>query len=146
MNKLPIKITGIIALLFIFSCKTYTISPESFREQMMNSTSKTLKEVTINNPLIPGNITYDSNNMNRLIVKDKEGIRWYLDNTPAIEMRVTHSNGKKYHFYFDTVLLENDTLKGGRSRFINATRQIPMDSIVKIEVQDGRKNFKYKNK
>ncbi len=61
-------------------------------------------------------------------------------------MRVTHVNGKKYHFYFDTVILENDTLKGGRSRFAKVLdRQIPMDSIAKIEVQDGGKKFDYKN-
>jgi hypothetical protein len=61
-------------------------------------------------------------------------------------MRVTHSNGKKYHFYFDTVVLENDTLKGGRSRFVQGlTRAIPLDSIVKIEVQDGGKKFDYQN-
>ena len=35
-------------------------------------------------------------------------------------------------------------LKGGRSRFIQEIRHaIPMDSIVKIQVQDGGKRFKY---
>ena len=151
MNKLTLKITGIIVLLFLFSCKTYTISPESFREQMKNANSSSMKEVNINNPLkpllplLPLNITYSSNNINHLIVKNKEGIEMLLDNSPAIEMRVTHRNGKKYIVYFDTVILENDTLKGGRSRTIQGiTRQIPMDSIIKIEVQDGGKNYNYK--
>jgi hypothetical protein len=61
-------------------------------------------------------------------------------------MRITHINGKKYLFYFDTIILENDTLKGSRSRFIpNLTRKIPFDSIAKIEVQEGGKNYNYQN-
>ncbi|WP_123812049.1 hypothetical protein [Mangrovimonas sp. DI 80] len=105
-----------------------------------------MKNVMINNPLTYGNIKYSANNIDRLIVFDKEGNQLYLENSPSIEMRVTHRNGKKYIVYFDTVILENDTLKGGRSRFIQGlTRQIPMDSIVKIEVQDGGKKFNYKS-
>jgi len=54
---------------------------------------------------------------------------------------------KKNHFYFNTIILENDALKGGRSRFMkNLTRKIPMNSSVKIEVEDGGKNFKYQNR
>lgn len=105
-----------------------------------------MKEVEINNPLLYRNIQYSSNNIDRLLVLDKDGNKKYLDNSPSIEMRITHRNGKKYILYFDTVTLENDTLKGGRSRFAqNLRREIPIDSIVKIEVQDGGKNFNYQN-
>ena len=140
------KIIGIGILLLILSCKTYTIPTDSFREQMIKAKSENMTEVEINDPLFYRNIKYSSNNINRLIVTDKNGNKTYLNNSPSIEMRVTHRNGKKYHFYFDTVILENDTLKGGRSRFMqNLTRAIPMDSIVKIEIQDGGKNFNYQN-
>ncbi len=146
MYKLQSKIIGIGILLLILSCKTYIIPTDSFREQMIKAKSGNMKEVEINNPLFYKNIKYSSNNIDRLIVTDKNENKIYLNNSPSIEMRVTHINGKKYHFYFDTVILENDTLKGGRSRFAqNLTRTIPMDSIVKIEVQDGGKNFNYQN-
>ncbi len=40
------------------------------------------------------------------------------------------------------LILENDTLKEGRSRFLpKLKREIPYDSIVKIEIQDGGKKF-----
>lgn len=147
MNTL--KIVALLGCLFLVSCTTYTIPTNSFREQMMKVEPGTMKEVEINNPLlVPNapNIQYTSNNIERIIVVDKEGKKTYLDNSPSIEMRVTHANGKKYHFYFDTVILENDTLKGGRSRFVQGlSRAIPMDSIVKIEVQDGGKKFGYQN-
>lgn len=136
---------ALICALFV-SCSTYTIPVESFREQMMKETSENMKQVKVNNPLFYKDIKYNSNNIKRIVVTDKDGKKTYLDNSPSIEMRVTHINGKKYHFYFDTVILENDTLKGGRSRFAKVLdRQIPMDSIAKIEVQDGGKKFDYKN-
>ena len=146
MIKLKAKIIGIGILVLILSCKTYTIPTDSFREQMITAQSGNMTEVEINNPLFYRNIKYSSNNIDRLIVTDKTGNKTYLNNSPSIEIRVTHRNGEKYHFYFDTIILENDTLKGGRSRFVqNLTRSIPMDSIVKIEVQNGGKNFNYQN-
>ena len=39
---------GILSLLF--SCKTYTISVDSFLKQMITAKSENLKEVEINNP------------------------------------------------------------------------------------------------
>lgn len=132
--------------LLLISCSTYTIPIPSFREQMMNETTSNMKKVTVTNPLFYQNIQYKSNNIKRIIVSNKDGNPMYLDNSPSIEMRVTHVNGKKYHFYFDTVVLENDTLKGGRSHLAQGfDREIPMDSIAKIEVQDGGKKFEYKN-
>ena len=146
MKKLTSKIIGIGILLLILSCKTYTIPTESFQEQMKNTNSSNMKDVTVNNPLTYGNISYSANNINRIDVVDKDGNKTYLYNSGSIEMRVTHKNGKKFHMYFDTVILENDTLKGGRSRFIQSLkRQIPMDSIAKIEIQDGGKKFNYQN-
>lgn len=146
MKKKILIIIGFCSLNLIISCKTYTIPIDSFREQMLNANTENRKDVEINNPLFYGNIKYASNNIEKLLVLDKDGNKIYLDNSPSIEMRVTHRNGKKYILYFDTIILENDTLKGGRSRFAQGvTREIPMDSIVKIEVQDGRKDLKYKN-
>ena len=136
-------------LFVLISCKTYTIPVDSFTKQMIDASPENLKESEINNPLIGNgwrNIKYYSNNVQGLYVLDKNGNELFLDNSPSIEMRVTHRNGKKYHFYFDTVILENNTLSGSRSRFISGlTRDIPMDSIQKIEVQDGGKKFKYQN-
>ncbi len=145
-KKIRAKIVGIGFLLLVFSCRTYTISTSSFREQMIKAKSENMTEVEINNPLFYRNIRCSSNNIDQLIVKDKTGNKICMNNSPSIELRVTYRNGKKFHFYFDTVILENDTLKGGRSRFAqNLTQSIPLDSIVKIEVQDGGKNFNYQN-
>ena len=90
------------------------------------------------------NKSYNSNQIKNIYVVDKNGNKKIIVNSPAIEIKVTLKNNKKYHFYFDTVVLQNDTLTGGRSRFMpKLVKKIPFDSIVKIEVQDGGKNMKY---
>lgn len=142
MNKF--RSIFLFGFLLLTSCKTYTIETDSFRNQLV-SDSINIKKVEINNPLYYGGIKYSSNNIDSLLVSDKNGNKSYIKNSPSIELRITQQNGKKSILYFDTVILENDTLKGSKSRFAQRlTKQIPMDSIVKIEIQDGKKNFKYK--
>ena len=145
---MKLKLIGIILLFALFSCKTYTITLESFKSQFANSSPKKTKEVEINNPVIlPYSTTkYLSNDIKYLNVKDKNGNLFFMPNSPSLEMRVTDKEGKKFHFYFDTVTIENDTLKGGRSRIMpGITRSIPFSNIVKIEVQEGGKNYHYQN-
>lgn len=138
------KIIRLGILFLIVSCKTYTIPIDSFREQMIKAKSKNATKVEINNPLFYQNIKYTSNNIDRLIVLDKKGNKFSLNNSPSIEMRITHINGKRHLLYFDTVILENNTLRGSRSRFLQKlTRIISIDSIVKIEIKDGGKKFNY---
>ena len=139
----------IIVLLVLFvvvlSCKTYTVTPESFKTQFSGTSSDNLKKAEINNPLNPfKTIKYSANQLNSIVVLDKKGQQVKLENSPALETRVTLKNGKKYHFYFDTLVLENDSISGGRSRFVQSlTRKIPFDSIQRIEIQDGGKKYSY---
>ncbi len=146
LRRMTSRFFAVISLTLILSCKTYTIPVDSFLEQMKKANSENTKDVEINNPLTFGKIKYSSNNIDRIIVSDKTGLEMYLNNSPALEMRVTHKNGKKFIIYFDTAIIENNILKGGRSRFVQGlNREIPMDSIVKIEIQDGGKKFDYQN-
>ena len=60
-------------------------------------------------------------------------------------MIVTRKNDKKTIFYFDMVTLQYNYLRGSRSRFIpSLVKEIHIDSIAKIDVQDGRKDYSYK--
>ncbi len=134
---------GILSLLF--SCKTYTIPVDSFREQMTKSGSEKLSEVEINNPINAiRNIKYEANSIKTITVIDKKGDKVNIKNSPKLEMRITRKNGKKYILLFDTVIVENDTLKGARSRIMqNLRREIPLTDIEKIEIQDSGKVYKY---
>jgi hypothetical protein len=138
------KIAAILVVALLASCKTYTVAPESFRSQFTGVDSKSKQAVEINNPLSPVNIKYNANQLAHIMVKTKDGAVMWLENSPALETRVTMKNGKRYHFYFDTLVLEQDSLSGGRSRFMpGLTRKLPFDSIVKIEIQDGGKKYSY---
>jgi len=72
MKKNISNLIGFGIIMMIISCKTYTIPTESFKEQMKNTNSSNMKDVTINNPLTFGNISYSANNINRIIVEDKD--------------------------------------------------------------------------
>ena len=130
-------------LIILSSCKTYTIPVESFRKQMTKSGTE-MRKVEINNPISYSNIKYEANRIESLIVMDKDGNNVELENSPKLEMRVTRKDGSKYILLFDTVVVENDTLKGARSRIIqNLRREIPLNDIEKIEIQDSGKVYKY---
>ncbi len=139
-------ITLITILSLTFSCKTYTIAVDSFRQQMTESRSEELRKVEINNSIPYGyqNIKYEANSIQSIMVVDKKGNEIALENSPRLEMRVTHKSGKKTILMFDTVIVENDTLKGARSRLIQSLRrEIPLKDIEKIEIQDSGKGYKY---
>ena len=141
------KLISLMGILFLlFSCKTYTIPVDSFREQMTVPGSEKLRGVEINNPALYTykNIKYEANSIKSIVVVDKKGDKVKLENSPKLEMRITRKNGKKNILLFDTVIVENDTLKGARSRLLqNLRREIPLSDIDKIEIQDSGKVYKY---
>jgi hypothetical protein len=141
------KILLLLVIAFtINSCTTYTIPPEDFKAQLYTSTDTIpLKDVTISTPIAyASRISYKANTIKQIEVTDKEGQKHTLENSPAIEMRVTLKNGKRKIMYFDTVYLKNDTLFAQKSRFFQSLQQrIPFADIVKIEVQDGGKKYQY---
>lgn len=131
-------------ILLLFSCKTYTIPVESFRKQMTESGNEKLRDVEINNPISYWNLKYQASSVKSIVVVDKNGNNVELENSPKLEMRITRKSGKKYILLFDTVIVENDTLKGARSRmFQNLRREIPLKDVEKIEIQDSGKVYKY---
>ena len=131
----------------MFSCKTYTISKESFKEQFKDVNSKTLveKKVSIISSSFVEN--FYCNDIKTIIVEDKSGKKIEMVNRPSIEMRVTTDDNKRRIMYFDTSYIENDTLYGSRSRLLSLINyaKIPLKRIIKIEVQDGGKRYKYMN-
>lgn len=116
-----------LLLLVLSSCKTYTIPPENFKKQL--SKVENQHKITI----------YQAYDLDNLVVYDNKGNATTLPNSPAIEMQVTQKNGKKNAFFFDTVFIENDTLKGEKSRILGLMNYVPFDQITKIEVQEGVK-------
>lgn len=87
---------------------------------------------------------YDANDILLIKCVGRDGQVHDLYNSPSIEVRLTLSDGKRRIMYFDRLMLHGDTLIGSRSRFAGpAVTKIPFADIVKMEVQDGKKDFVY---
>jgi hypothetical protein len=140
---------AILCALALIGCKTYMVTPESFRQQFAQTDSAALQSTHIKAPalgLAPGSYTiqYLANNLTSIKVIDKKGAEVRLDNSPSLEMRVTLANGKRKYMYFDTAVIQNDTLYGRKSRYFSGLDQkIAFKDIRKIEIQDGGKKFSY---
>lgn len=140
---MKIKVPALLLLLVLVSCKTYTVAPDSFKKQLIDSNANTLKDVKVNNPIAAfSKIEYQANSLKYLNVY-KDGKLAFMQNSPSVELRVTLANGKRKVFFLDTVTLENDTLKGEKSRILGLKDKVPFNQVVKIEVQDGGKNYHY---
>ncbi|SEH77159.1 hypothetical protein SAMN02927937_01347 [Paenimyroides aquimaris] len=136
------KIVSICVLTSFVSCKTYELTPLSLKNQLENS-SLEKKDIHLNNASIFFNSNYMAVSLDSLEVFDKKGNRYYLQNSPSIEMRLINFEGEKFTMYFDTVVIKNDTLIGSRSRFMSGFKyKVPFNTISKVFVQDGHKDFK----
>lgn len=135
----------IIFLLFIslVSCKTYELTPYSLQQQYAGIDSTQLKMVEVVGPF-NDKYSYLAHPNKSIELMNKEGDISTLPVTPSIEMRITHSNGKKDIFYLDRIFVTDSVVIGSKSRFApNMSKSIRLNDIRKIEVQDGKKKFKY---
>ena len=139
------KLSLLALAILMISCKTYTISPENFKKQINDSNTKNIKDVEVNDPINKfSSIKYKANSLKYLNVYDKNGTLKFVQNSPSVEIRVTLKDGTRKTFYLDTVTLENDTLKGEKSKILGLENKVSFKEIVKIEVQDGGKKYQYR--
>lgn len=109
----------------------------------MTFDSSDMREVTVRSPW-GGRTSYMAYPIDTIYALDKKGVRRYIVNSPAIEMRVTTIKNKKINFYFDLVEFNGEYIIGGQSRIMPFVRKkVPIVSVKKIEIQDGRKKYQY---
>lgn len=132
-----------LPLAFVLSCQVYTVSPQSFKIQLLEKPVFTQLDST--DSLYMGPVYFYAYDMDYVFVKDKNGKSQFLQNNPTIECRIFEHGGRKSVFYFDTMELKGDTLTGIRS-FLNPERNnvfIHFDSIKRIEIQNYKKKYYY---
>jgi len=136
----------LVLIILATSCQTYRIPTSSFVNQLSAVDSTSLKPVTVIGP-VGEKTQYLSNQLQILRCIDKKGNPVELVVKPSIEIRVHDLEGKKTIFYFDRTMLVDSVLIGARSRFIPGgyLKEIEIKNIRLIEVQDGKKNFRYTN-
>lgn len=141
MKKIILGVS--LLVLVLSSCVTYQLPLERFTDRFENIDSTDLVLKRVKGPL-GESYSYYVHPDKTIILLDKSGKETEVDVIPSLEMRVTHNGGKKSYFYFDKVYLTDKYLIGDRSRFSDSfKKKIELKSIEKIEVQDGKKNFKY---
>jgi hypothetical protein len=142
MKFKPLLVVIGLALL-LSSCKTYFIPVDSFRRQFAGLDSSGSRLVVTKDPF-GGKTVYKTYPIDSILCVDKNGVNMVLKVSPSIEVRFTDKQDKKTVFYFDLMVVRNDTVTGGRSRFIpSLKRSIPLSNVKTIEVQDGGKKYSY---
>ena len=133
--------------LFLTSCTTYYISLDSFKQQFTGIDSTKLKSVVVQGPMYE-RYNYNANPIKTIKCADDLNNPVELKNSPSIEIRITHGyKNKRTVFYFDRIYVNKNSVFGVKSRFMDfITQSISLDSITKIEVQDGHKKFSYVDK
>lgn len=144
-NSLLILAVLIGVVLFFTSCKTYYIPVESFKQQFSEMNALSMREVTVQGPM--GNkVKYQAYTIDYIKAVDKKGNSVDLKNSPSIEIRFTDTANKMTTFYFDLIQINGDNITGSQSRMITSIRKtISINAVKKIEVQNGKKNFRYVN-
>lgn len=136
----------VIGVIFFFSsCKTYYIPVDSFKQQFSSFDTSNLREVDTRGP-IGDVVKYKAYPIEIIKCVDKKGNSVELKNSPSIEIRFTNNDNKRTVFYFDLLRVNETSITGVQSRHMTWIRKtIPINTIKKIEVQDGRKRFRYVN-
>ncbi len=143
--KRLMSIVYLFPAFLLFSCTTYTIPKRTLVEQLVPIDSTQLISRIVKGP-VGTRYEYLANPISDIACLDKKGQTQRLMNSPSIEMRITEVSGKRTIVYFDRTLIYHNRLIGVRSRFAPFTEvQIDLDEIERIEIQDGKKNFKYSN-
>ncbi len=144
MKKLYLFLT-VFALIAFSSCTTYYIPLDSFKQQFAGMDSSHPKNVTVRGPG-GSTVKYETFPLDTIKCIDSKGNPVALKNSPSIEIRFFYGDNQQITFYFDLISVNDSTLTGIRSRYITSLRKtIPINTIHKIELQDGHKDFHYVN-
>jgi len=130
MNILKTSI-GLTLVIFLTGCANYMVSTQSLVSQLTKN-QKIEENLYFQQFSL---VDYPSNNLQRIKCVDKNGINvWLYPDKNTEFIFVKKSDGEKIKAYFDTVILQNDTLYGLKSRLVGGLRIIPVNDIEKITV------------
>lgn len=135
-------------LLFLNSCKNYYISIDSFKQQFTITDSSQLKPVVLGGGALLYTEKYFTKDVDSFDCIDKRGRHHSLIMSPKLEVAVSYQKGdkvKKAYFYLDRTYVGKDSVTGYRSRFFGLPKNIPLQNLKQIKVQNGHKNYYYLN-
>ncbi|MBO9682819.1 MAG: hypothetical protein J7502_09175 [Flavisolibacter sp.] len=101
-----------------------------------------MKEVVVKGPLGEQTI-YKTFKQDSVDCINKKGQWICIEKIPSLEIRFTDVNNKKTVFYFDRIFVTDTSVSGTYSRILGLRKTISLSTVKKIEIQDGRKNYRY---
>ena len=120
-------------MIFLSGCASYMVSVQSFVSQLKEN-QKIETNLYFQNFAL---IDYPSNNLTKIKCEEKNGTKvWLYPDKNTEFVIVKKSDGKRVRAYFDTVIFQNDTIYGLRSRLIGGLRIVPVSDIEKIIITD----------
>ena len=142
MGKLKLVIMLWATMFFFNSCTTYYISVDSFKNQFGKMDRSNFKDVTVEGPSWD-KVKYKTFPNEVVKCIDKKGNNVELKMKPTLEIRFTDTVNYRTTFYLDRIFVSDITISGRQSSFLNITKEIPLGTIKKIEVQNDGKSFHY---
>lgn len=128
--------------IILCSCSTYLIPVDSFKTQLAGMKEAEMKEIVVEGPL-GERTSYKTFFQDSVDCINSKGQRMRLEKTPSLEIRFTDANNQKTVFYFDRIFVTDTSVSGTYSRILGLKKTIRLETIRKIEIQDGRKNYRY---
>lgn len=147
-------IVFLIFVLMVTSCKTYYVTADSLKEQLLKVDPNKIREVRdmlklpvpvpvpgtnavtqMNVPIVTGTHMY--NGMTEVICNDNTGAKWKIDVNYLTQARVTEKSGRHKIVYFDTIFLLDTLVYASKSHMIHAAINPPFNikEIAKVELQ-----------
>ena len=113
----------VLGVFLLSGCATYHISKQSLAEQLAGTRIE--KKLVVN-----------GNDLRTINVLDSKGRNTVLDVTRSTGVKITKTNGKHTTVYFDTILLDDSTISGCKTHFLNSRiKPVKLSEISKIELQ-----------
>lgn len=134
------KILIISSILFLLtSCATFTLSNESLITQLQQNQ----KVYEIKNLSSLG-VNYPSNGLEKIecINSKNQKVSLYPSKNVSFQI-VKKSSNQKITIYFDTMILQNDTLFGLKSRILGGLQKIPVDDVASVSISAENPKTEY---
>ena len=129
--KFSIIIIVFVISVSLVSCKSYQLTSDSLLEQLKANQTIAPNLYYQNFSLV----NYPSNNFQKIKCEDKNGnCVWVFPDKNTTFKLIRKSTGEKVTLYFDTVLLQKDTLSGLKSRLFGGLRIVPLSDLEKVIV------------
>lgn len=119
-----------VFLSLLVSCNSYIIGKESFINQLKENqiVSETKNVASLGK-------SYPSNHLKKIQCIDNKGNSVFLLPDKNVNFVIETNDSKSTTLYYDTVILDQDTIYGLRSRILGGLRKIPIKEIKTIKIK-----------